>query len=258
MITEKEASVYEDSIMVGLVWRTFLNKTFICLVFTGMSFYIVVEYWSTMNTSTYIEFKVIGCFISFLLLIPSLRETFIFASIIAVDDWNHEELLSATEGFTGIIFCLITCCCPCLSIIHLMERRKLAPILGVIIAFVDVYQTLSLFPLAVVVILTSESEVEIFVNMIAVQVFANLDDLFAYGMSKYLGPKVKESASALYIRWEGEGTKKSELDSLSMKVDLLTETVLLLKKHHEHVDDGEDNKNDAGDASKVQVTINAD
>jgi len=258
MLTEEEADIHPDSVMEGFEWKTFLAKTFACLIFTAMSIYIVVTNWNLMDTSTYIEVKVTGCIISFFLLIPSLRETIFLTTFIAnTDNESLEGMFSVIqEDIHCLMFLFVLCCCPCIMFAFMFYRVSARTTVCFIIAFVDSVQTLMLFPLSVVVILTSESEVDVFVNLVAVQVFANLDDIFAFGLSKWLAPKVVKHASTLYIRWKG-GTKKSEkseYDSLKKEVNLLTEKVQFLEKHGS-LDDVLDNKEDAGDASKGQLPI---
>lgn len=258
MITCEEAGILPNSKAKGLVWRTFMAKTFACLVLTGMSLYIVTEYWPTMNKSTHIGLKITGCCISFLFLVPSMRETmFLIATLVGLNEEESlEDFMKDTEDWSRFYFMCVMLCCPC-SVAYMAKVRPPAWIaIGFIIAFVDSIQTLLLFPLAVVVVMSSDSEVEVLVNIVAVQIFANLDDLFAYGISKYLGHKVLDSTSALYVDWTEE-TKTSEFDALSKQLVDLTEKVRLLeKKQGEHLDAREDNKTEVGDASKGDVIIN--
>jgi len=253
MLTEQEAGIFHNSKHVGLVWRTFLAKTFTCLLLTGMSVYIIAKYWDVMDTSTYFGFKIIGCCVSFFILIPALWETISLTSILGAVSEHEQDRDRLYEDAQGANCCedwfvlsiSLICCCPCrfafCAYVYFMhpykstKRRFIYSLLAFTIAFIDTVQTLMLFPLSVVVIMTSDSEVDVFVNLVAVQVFGNLDDIVAYGVSKYQKPKVQASTIALYLTWEGGKAKDDSHARIASEVKDLAERVQLLEEKNEPI-----------------------
>jgi len=129
-------------------------------------------------------FKLLGCSVSFVLLVPSLFDAVVMGTMFM----SLKEKLSRAKFFKTVEldweseqsqffrkFCFYLFCCPCALVKNGCEWDS--KLTATIVACVDITQTLVLFPLTVLVIFSSESELEIFVNMIAVHVFGNLDDV---------------------------------------------------------------------------------
>jgi len=244
--TVQTANPNSDAKLKGLNKRTFIAKTFACIVLTAMSIYVIVEYWTEMETSTNLFFKTLGCIFSFILLAPSVYDTFVMAWLLMslfdgdVANKTHDNYIADINEeiepwcfvlvMSGLIFC-----CP-LSWSFVFYRWGCTyPVAGSVVGFVDVIQTLVLFPLTVVVIFTSESGIDIFVNIIAVQVFGNLDDIFAYAVTSRRSEILKKT-SRLYLNWLGGEPKTHDYVDAST-FNALSEKVLLIEKMMKPVDD---------------------
>jgi len=77
-------------------------------------------------------------------------------------------------------------------------RWQLAPY---VISIIDVFQTALLFPLAVVIIFVSETPIDVFVNVVALQVFGSLDDIIAYALSNQSRKGNILRVFDLYFKW---------------------------------------------------------
>jgi len=209
-----------DARLEGLVMRTFVAKTLACVVLTSMSLYVILQYWSEMDTSTNMVFKSLGCCVSFLLLAPSVYDAGVMSYLLMslyesdVGGRTHDDYLSSLHeeyslrAYLAIIAALVFCF-PCTIGMSIYLDGCAFPLAGAVVGFVDLVQTLILFPLTVVVIFTSGSGIEIFVNLVAVQVFGNLDDIFAYAVTNRRS-EIWKHTSKLYLNWQGGEPKKPD------------------------------------------------
>merc|ERR1719189_396620 len=140
------------------------------------------------------------------------------------DNEFHDEFFEKVENDWGN-----HCCWCCLFGKEGLSARCAAAVIGT----TDILQTLILFPLTAVVINTSESGVDVFVNVVAVQVFANLDDIFAYGITDRREEMWKYTSN-LYFKWIGERKTPDEVDVSAFNA--LREDVRLIKKTIKFVD----------------------
>jgi len=195
-------------VLVGLQMRTFTAKTLMCVVLTMMSLKVIYGGFSEMEISTNPYFKLLGCIVSFVLLVPSLFDAVVMGTMFMSlkEDLSRAKFLETVElGWESEQsqfvrkFCFYLFCCPC----ALFKNGWDSKITATIVACVDIIQTLVLFPLTVVVIFSSESELDIFVNMIAVHVFGNLD-VFAKSITDRRG-EMWRLTNQLYIDWDEEG-----------------------------------------------------
>jgi len=209
-----------SSVFVGLQMRTFTAKTFMCVVLTMMSIKVIYDGFSEMEISTNPWFKLLGCIVSFVLLVPNLFDAVVMGTMLMSlkEDLSRAKFLEMVKldfeseqsqyvrKFCFNLFCrpcalvINLFCCPC-SLVKSGWHHKLT---ATIVACVDIIQTLVLFPLTIVVIYSSETELEIFVNMIAVHVFGNLDDVFAKSVTDRRN-EVRDVTDKLYLDWEVEG-----------------------------------------------------
>jgi len=146
---------------------------------------------------------------------------------------THRALTGGThEAFVNNVredmyFCwfgtlCITLCCPCcvfswalcLTCTSCGEyKHDRYVFLQMIVSLLDKFQTLCLFPLTVVVIFTSNSGAEIFVNLVAVHVFGNLDDVFASDVTTKKS-EILNRMSKLYFRWnDPEEIEQHDIES---------------------------------------------
>jgi len=239
--TDQDAIPNLDAKLGGLKRRPLLAKTIICVVLTMMSVYVIYDNYLLVNPS-YPIFKFLGVLLSYLLLGPSLYDAYLMGHMLISmgDNEFHDEFFEKVENDWGNhccwccgANCFLICCCPlswcCLFRNEGLSARCTAAVIGT----TDICQTLILFPLTAVVINTSESGVDVFVNVIAVQVFANLDDIFAYGITDRREEMWKKT-SKLYFKWIGERKTPDDVDVSAFNA--LREEVRLIKKTIKFVD----------------------
>jgi len=210
--------------------RTFAAKTSMCIVLTMMSIKVILDGWKDMEASNNLFFKLLGCCVSFVLLAPSvydaalmgymlmsLEDSEIYNSFVkrVEEDWESEQSVFVVK------FCLLIFCFPvawCRVLVAKGCDCWKTSITGNIVGCVDIIQTLVLFPLTVVVIFSSESELDIFVNMIAVQIFGNLDDTFAKSVTDRR-KEVWDDTNRLYLDWEVERKTSITYDDLKERIE---------------------------------------
>jgi len=237
----EQAIPNSDAKLEGLKKRTFVAKSFVCVLLVLVSIYVMVDNWSEMETSSNYLFKILGCSVSFVFLIPSLYDAALMAYMLMflfdTDNATHDLFFEhLNEEFKHCCFgcCFLTICCPLAWSLTFYAYGCSFPVAGMVVGFLDIFQTLLLFPLSVVVIFTSESGVDIFVNVIAVQVFGNLDDIFAYTMTDRRW-EIWKYTSTMYLRWlGGERMTPDHVDASAFNA--LSEKVLLIEKKMNLVD----------------------
>jgi len=195
-----------------------------------------------MDYKTNPIFKLVTTCVSFILLAPSVYDAYLMAHmLIAIGGRKfHDEFFEKIEydwskhccWYCGAN-CFLIFCCPCSWCCLFCAQGCSSRCLAAIIGTTDIAQCFTLFYLTIVVIWTSETSVDIFVNVVAVQVFANLDDLFAYAISNRRMEIWKET-SKLYIKWIGERKTPDHVDVSAFKA--LSEKVLEIEKMMKPVD----------------------
>jgi len=237
--TDQDAIPNLDAKLGGLKRRTIVAKTILCVVLLCVSYWVIDEF--SFNES-YPVFKLLMILLSYVLLGPSLYDAYLMGHMLISmgDNEFHDEFFEKVENDWGNHLCwccgancFLICCCPmswcCLFGNEGLSARCAAAVIGT----TDILQTCILFPLTAVVIMISESGVDVFVNVVAVQVFANLDDIFAYGITDRREEMWKQTSN-LYFKWIGERKTPDEVDVSAFNA--LREEVRLIKKTIKFVD----------------------
>jgi len=213
-----------DSQIVGLQWGPILAKMFLQMVMGVFTVVVMVLGYPLMDYDNDYTLKVCGVLFSEFLLLFAFYETVITAKALFAVGSTRQEI--EEDAIANINFCLIVF----IGILWIV----LSPLLilfiicicifvnpsntaAVLIGIIDVFQTALLFPLAVVVIFVSETPIDVFVNVVALQIFGNLDDIIAYALSYNFRKEINRRALDLYFKWSdmsGKGFNEAQIEQL--------------------------------------------
>lgn len=200
----------------------FIVKSFMCIALSVLSVWIVFEDYKRMDTESYLNLKIFSVIVSLLLFLPTLKESLLLFRLM----WHSEtRVIYATlmkrvlsqanpvgigcfDYICKLIFVFI--CSPC-YILDIKSQNTQTTLIGLL----DMLQTLVLLPLSVIVIFCSETPSDIFINLVALQAFASLDDVAAEATGLLKNRIFVERMCLLYYEWCGneeqdEKPKKEE------------------------------------------------
>jgi len=213
----------------GLILKGVVNT--VLLVFAIVSLCIAVDEGIENDEDKRLHaLRIGGIILSWVLLLPyvveslSVSATYSRGYFASEDDAERIEELRGLKGFFGgILLIPITIfCLPFVAFEMIQEDQfRLSSILWnvgkTLVTFVDLFLSFSLFPLAFYLLLQAKSVGDVLLNIVAIQIFAQLDDVF----------------TRMVLR-------------MDLQVLRAMETVII-KKHHFHRDDLE-----AHNSEKIQ------
>lgn len=177
-------------------WTPLYCKGFLASIFSLLSVYVAFDGWATMSFTDMLVFKCLMFGLSCLLTLPQLYQTTLitltFVSVArgaVVFELQQRRPPYVVLGVAFVLMFLLPFILPLLLIggclfAPLLERFGIKDFWLVIVGLIDFIQTLVLIPLAFVVIFSAGSPTDIFIDIVAVQVFANLDDEFVRAFSE--------------------------------------------------------------------------
>jgi len=227
MIRQPTLVAERDSKFVGLQWGPFLAKAFLQIVMASFSVVVMVLGYPLMDYDKNYTLKVCGVIFSEGLLVFAFYEAIITAVVLLAERSTRKEMEDdAMDDKTdfcvniliGIIFLVISpLFIPCLIVALIFAQNKRWYGASILIGLIDILQTALLFPLAVVVIFVSETPIDVFVNVVALQIFGNLDDTIAYALSYKFRKEIVRKLMDLYFKWSdtsGKGFDEAQIEQL--------------------------------------------
>ena len=183
-------------------------KGVLASIFSLVSAYVAYDGWSTMDFQYMHTFKTLMFLLSALLTIPKLYQTTLmtltFTALArgAVVEELHQHRSPITvlmyAAFLSVMLPVLLPLVVVVSVVFqpVLHQHEIFDCWLVVVGFIDFSQTLVLIPLAFVVIFSAGSATDIFIDIVAVQVFASLDDEFVQAFSS--GNMIKHEALETY------------------------------------------------------------
>ena len=206
----------------SIKWMPVIVKGVIAALLAGFSGYIVYDGINKgeVDYSTMYMFKSLAFALSVVLTLPQLYQTTLMSlTFVALGrDAIFEELQQTRHPCVAFAIAIgLTVVVPVVLPLLLVGGLLCAPLLPyfgvtdlwlVIVGLIDYMQTLVLVPLAYVVVFSADAPPDIFVNIVAVQVFANLDDAF---VEAFANPaKCKYEALETYCEKENDDSDEKK------------------------------------------------
>lgn len=185
-------------------------KGLLASIFSLVSAYVAYDGWSTMDFQYMHTFKTLMFLLSALLTIPKLYQTTLMTLTFTalargaiVEELHQHRSPLTVLTYAAFLSVLLPVILPLVIVVNVLfqpvlHQHEIFDCWLVVVGFIDFSQTLVLIPLAFVVIFSAESATDIFIDIVAVQVFASLDDEFVEAFSK--GTMIKHEALETYCQ----------------------------------------------------------
>jgi hypothetical protein len=199
-------------------------KGVLAAIFTVFSLYVASDAWATMDFEMGI-FKLLTFSLSFALTLPQLYQTTLMTLTFFALGRNRVFQELQQRRHPRHVFLIATALTLALPIVlpglivsaiflgpHLRSHGMRDPWL-VVVGLLDFIQTLVLFPLALVIIFSADAPSDVLVNIVAVQVFAGLDDEFVRALQNPRETKLE--ALETYCRMNADKGNDSAREALA-------------------------------------------